>query len=174
MSDIKALARAKRLRRVQVEVDGETYDFNFVVPVFKQALALREDVSHVVGKLEELDGLRKSFDLVPPDRDEYENDASYADAMDVFNAGAAKALKDNPEAVQLIADKNDEVEKAVLDFNVEWLPKVCTDMKDMDEEEVANVVRLTGGNANPLTTELINLVTAHAFPTQEGLGDLPF
>ena len=61
MSDLTALANAKRVKTVEVEIDGEDYTFSLIVPVFMKAVELREEAGKLFRLLAELDNLREAF-----------------------------------------------------------------------------------------------------------------
>ena len=146
MSDIKALANAKRVKKVHLDIEGEDYTFSLVVPVGLEAIDMRQETSRLFRRMEELDGLRESFADRPMDDQE----------------------------VQLVAGKAEEVEREVITFSVKWLSKTCSQCIDMREEEVANILRMAGNVNNPLIQALLELALATNRPSEEGLGDLPF
>ena len=146
MSDIKALANAKRVKKVDVEIEGEDYTFSLIVPVGLEAIEMRQETARLFRRMEELDGLRDSYADRP--MDDYE--------------------------VQLVSEKAEEVERQVTVFAVKWLAKTCSQCIDMREEEVANILRMAGNVNNPLIQALLELAIATNSPTEGGLGDLPF
>ena len=148
MSDIEALANAKRIKHVKAEVEDQTYVFTLTVPVGLDAVDFRNETMDVFRLMREADSLRESLE---PDR-VYEPDA--------------------PE-VTVVREKVDEVERAVLTYSIRWLRRTCTQCEDMDEEGIANILRLTG-EKGPLVAALLETATATRDPAQEGLGDIPF
>ena len=146
MNDIKALAHARRMKEVDVEIEGEAYTFSLIVPVGLEAIEMRQETARLFRRIEELDGLRDSYADRP--MDDYE--------------------------VQLVSEKAEEVERQVIVFAVKWLAKTCSQCIDMREEEVANILRMAGNTNNPLIQALLELAIATNSPSEEGLGDLPF
>ena len=128
-----------------MEIEGETFTFSLVVPVFMKAVEMREEAGKLFRVLAELDSLKEAY---------------------------ADQVVDEHEA-KLVSNKANEVEVAVLRFTVKWLKETCSQCTDMTEEHVANILRMAG-NDSPLVAALMELAVATNNPAVEGLGDLPF
>ena len=170
--DLKALARKNRVQKVCFEVAGEEYRLSFIVPVFLQALNFQEDYSTVVEKTLHVATVYKDLQLAMPNREDAVDDKHYEQMQEEHIEHITSMSEDDKE--QYVACLK-HYNRAILEFAVKWLPKVCEDFAGLSEDEIAAVVKQAGeGVGNPLIEGLARLNGNVESPNNEELDDLPF
>ena len=139
----RRFAAAYRVKKVTLEMpNGETAEASLRVPVGLEAAEYMESLQSVFDAQSEVDGLLKSFGLTDAKTADYE------------------ALE--PDELKVLTKATQRATLALSAFVVEWLPRLCDEMEGMDEPEIANILRVSGGEASPLIPALASFAGSHS------------
>ena len=137
----RRFAAAYRVKKVTLEMpDGETAEASLRVPVGLEAAEYMESLQSVFDAQSELDGLLQSFDLKGDD------------TWDRLT----------PDELKVVTEASRKANLALSAFVVEWLPRLCDEVEGLDEPEIANILRVTGGEKSPLISALASFAGSHA------------
>ena len=167
------MAAAKRVKTITIQdVDGNDVQVAMKVPVGLDAVEYVRDIRGIFRTANAVRQRRKDLGIDVRPRSDFDLDEAYTQHL----ASAVQAEQDlHEDDKQALLDLEDEGADTVRVFVMRWLPRLCDDLAQLDEDGLANVVKLTGGSNGPLVEGLMDMVTATADATSdEGLDDLPF
>ena len=166
------LAKAARVKRVTfVDAFGDEHTAHLRVPVGLEAVDYLRAVQSVFEAHSELFSLMQGLRLVPPDRSDYDTEGEYQHRLAKVEAREQSLADDEQNQLQAAAERASEVDAR---FVLEWLPRLCEELAGKTDDDVANVVRLSGGPNGPMVQALKDMPGNMGAADLDDLHALPF
>lgn len=172
--NLEQLARSNRVKRVELDVDGEKLTVTLNVPVGREALEYLRAGRDIDAKLAELLAAQARVGLTPGKVDLSDSEATAA----ILAKAAKRAAKSEAtsQALDAIDRLGAELDDLTLQFAFDWLPRLSDDLAKLGDDGLGNVLRRTGLIDSPLVTALQDMtrVASGTEKEDDGLDDLPF
>ena len=124
--DLKELAYKNRVQKVTCTLGGEDKEFDFIIPVFLEALEFHKDFHQVLLKASVIESTLKGFGI--------DTTKDSKQIREQFNE--EPAIEERERLIEI----RHSFSHALLVFAVTWLPRVCEEFAELSEEEIASVV----------------------------------